>query len=401
MNDVVITNYLRTAQTRCRPSAPERDWFYQLRADDLLAQLIPALLNQADVNSAEIDDLLVGSALGVSEQWTFGGRTPLLLAKMDARVPARFIDQQCGSGMAAIQIGFMEVATGFADIVLACGMEHMTRVPMGPTLFDSGAMSVNPALYTDSKYDSWDMATTMNMGLTAEKLRDQTGFTRQDMDLWAVRSHQRAAKAVESGFFAGEILPIDATQSDGSVLSVKQDQSIRPETDLEGTGNLRPVFRPDGVVTAGNSSPLSAGAGAMLLMAAATASEKGLVPLATIRSIGFSGVDPTLMGIGPVPASQMALDKAGLMASDIDVWEINEAFSIVALNCIKEFSIDPERVNIHGGGIALGHPLGATGIRLVGTLARILEKQDGRFGCATACIGGGQGISIIIERKKP
>lgn len=398
MNEVVITDYLRTAQSRSRPSAPERDWFHRLRADDLLALLIPALLKQANVGSDEINDLLVGSALGVSEQWTFGGRTPILLAGMDARVPARFIDQQCGSGMAAIQIGFMEIATGFADIILACGMEHMTRVPMGPTLFDSGAMSVNSALYTDQKYACWDMNTIMNMGLTAEKLADQASISRQEMDLWTVRSHQRAAEATQSGFFAGEILPVIAKQADGSIMTVDRDQGIRPETDLEGTSSLKTLFRAEGTITAGNASPLSAGAGAMLLMSAENAARRELTPLAAIRSIGFAGVDPALMGIGPIPATQMALDKAGLQVEDIDVWEINEAFSVVVLNCIRELGIDPERVNIHGGGIALGHPLGATGIRLAGTLARILSEGNGRFGCATACIGGGQGISIILER---
>lgn len=400
MNEVVITDYLRTAQSRSRPSAPERDWFHRLRADSMLALLIPALLKQAKVHSGEIDDLLIGSALGVSEQWTFGGRTPVMLAGMNARVPARFIDQQCGSGMAAIQIGFMEIATGFADIVLACGMEHMTRVPIGPTLFDSGTMSVNPSLYTDEKYTHLDMNTIMNMGLTAEKLADQSGISRQEMDLWTVRSHQRAAEATQSGFFAGEILPIVAGQDDGSVMTVDQDQAIRPETNLEGTTGLKAVFRDEGTITAGNSSPLSSGAGTMLLMSADTAAQREITPLATIRSIGFAGVDPTLMGTGPIPATRMALNKAGLQAENIDVWEINEAFSVVVLNCIRELDIDPERVNIHGGGIALGHPLGATGIRLVGTLARILAENNGRFGCATACVGGGQGISVILERME-
>jgi acetyl-CoA C-acetyltransferase len=378
---------------------PERDWFYQLRADELLSRLIPVMLARCDIPSVEIDDLIVGSALGVSEQWTFGGRTPVFLAGMDAGVAAKFIDQQCGSGMAAVQTGFMEIATGFADMVLACGMEHMTRVPMGPTLFESGAMSVNPDLYSAEKYADWDMATTMNMGLTAEKLADIAGITREEMDLWAVRSHQRAATAAEAGFFAGEILPVSAPQADGSFMTVDRDQGIRPGTDLAGTAGLKPVFRQDGKVTAGNASPLSAGAAAMLLTTREKALSRNIKPLATIRSIGISGVDPTLMGAGPVPATRKALNNAGLQAEDINVWEINEAFSVVVLNCMREFNIDPERVNIYGGGIALGHPLGATGVRLTGTLARIMAEKNCRYGCATACIGGGQGISIILERE--
>ena len=398
MNNVVITNYLRSAQSRSRPTLPERDWLAPLRGDVLLAQLIPSLLTQAKINSAEIDDLIIGSALGVSEQWTFGGRTIAMLANLDPSVPTRFVDQQCGGGMAAIQIGFMEIASGFANIVLACGMEHMTRVPIGPSLFENGTMSVNKALYKAPEYAHWDMETIMNMGFTAEKLAEQSGITRKEMDLWTVRSHQRATQAAESGFFSGEIMPIAVKQGNGEIRTVNSDQAIRPDTDIESTGNLKPAFREGGSITAGNSSPLSAGAGTMLLMSEKTASDKKIKPLARIRSIGFSGVDPTLMGLGPIPSTKMALDKAGLHVDDIDYWEINEAFSVVVLNTIKELGIDPEKVNIHGGSIALGHPLGATGIRLLGTLARILAEKEGSLGCATACIGGGQGIALIVER---
>jgi acetyl-CoA acetyltransferase family protein len=397
MNEVVIAGYLRTAQSRSRPNAPDLDWFGSLRADELLARLVAPVLQRSKTGSEEIDDLIVGSALGVGEQWTFGGRTPVFLADLSPRTAARFVDQQCGSGMAAVQIGFMEIATGFADVVLACGMEHMTRVPMGATLFENGTLSINEALYSRQQYRHWDMHTTMNMGLTAEKLFERTNLDRQDLDVWAVRSHQQAVKAREAGFFKDEILPIEALQSDGRVKIVDQDQSLRPETDLKAVGGLKPVFRPDGVITAGNASPLSAGAAAMVLMSAQTAQKKGIVPLGVIRSIGFAGVDPTLMGIGPLPAIRMALGKAGIEAEAIDYWEINEAFSVVVLNCIAELDIQPKRVNVNGGAIAIGHPLGATGIRLVGTLARILSGKKARYGCAAACIGGGQGIAVIIE----
>lgn len=398
MQEVVIGGYLRTAQTRARPGDPSRDWFHQLRADDLLARLIPELLARHGVESSELDDFLVGSALGVSEQWTFGGRTPVLLAHLDARVPARFIDQQCGSGMAAIQLGYAQIAAGCAAVVLACGMEHMTRVPMGPSLFDSGVMSINPALYRDERYRRWDMATTMNMGLTAEKLAAHAGIDRSDMDAWAVRSHRRAAAAQQRGFFAGEILPILAGQADGTDFAVDRDQAVRPDIDPAGTAMLKPVFRADGVITAGNSSPLSSGAAAMLLLSREQAERRGMEVRFAVRSFGMAGVDPTLMGSGPVPATKMALEKAGLSVDAIDFWEINEAFSVVVLHCISQLGIDPERVNIHGGALALGHPLGATGVRLAGTLARILDEQGGRYGCATACVGGGQGVALIIER---
>jgi len=182
-------------------------------------------------------------------------------------------------------------------------------------------------------------------------------------------------------------------------MTVNKDQAVRQDATLEGMADLRPAFKKDGVITAGNSSPLNAAATSMVLMSKETAEKKGIKPLATIRSIGFAGVDPTIMGAGPVPASKMALEKAGLKASDIDFWEINEAFAIVALNCIKELGLDPEKVNVMGGGTAIGHPLGATGARLTGTLARILDVKKGRYGCANACVGGGQGVATIIERE--
>jgi len=266
-------------------------------------------------------------------------------------------------------------------------------------LIDRGAIMPNMTMFLDPKYQHWDMMTAMNMGLTAEKLFAQTDYTREDMDKWGVRSQQRAAKAQEAGFFEGEIVPIEAEQADGSTMTVDKDQAIRADTTLEGIASLKPVFKKDGVITAGTSSPLNAAATSMVLMSKETAKKKGIKPLATIRSIGFAGVDPTIMGHGPVPASRKALDKAGLKASDIDYWEINEAFCIVALNCIKELGLDPERVNVMGGGTAIGHPLGATGIRLTGTLARILEEKGGRYGCANACVGGGQGVATIIERE--
>jgi acetyl-CoA acyltransferase len=400
MREVVIAGYLRTAQSRSRPNDPARDWFCKIRADELLAKLLPELIRRTGIEAKEIDDFLVGSAMGVSEQWTYGGRNPLFLANLPETIPAKFVDQQCGSAMAGIQIGFMEIAQDFADIVLVGGMEHMTRVPMGGPLVDRGVIVPNMTLFLGSEHQHWDMMTTMNMGLTAEKLFSQTDFTKEDMDKWGVRSHQLAAKARTEGFFAGEILPVEAEQDDGTVMTVDKDQAVREDATLEGMADLKPAFKKDGVITAGNSSPLNAAATSMLLMSKETAKKKGIKPLATIRSIGFAGVDPTVMGQGPVPASRKAVEKAGLKISEIDYWEINEAFCIVALNCIKQLGLDPDRVNVMGGGTAIGHPLGATGIRLTGTLARILEVKGGRYGCANACVGGGQGVATVIEREE-
>jgi acetyl-CoA acyltransferase len=399
MKEVVIAGYLRTAQSRSRPNDPARDWFCNMRADELMGKLLPETIKEAGIDAKEVDDFIVGCATGVTEQFTFGGRYPIFQADLPETIAAKTVDQQCGSSMASIHIGFMEIAMDFADIVMVGGMEHMTRVPMGGSLIDQGAIVPNVSMFNDPKYRHWDMKTTMNMGLTAEKLFAQTDLSKEEMDRWAVRSHKLAAKAQEEGFFKGEILPIEAEQSDGSLMTVDHDQAIRPETNLEGISQLKPAFKKCGAITAGNSSPLSTAATSMILMSKETAKKKGIKPMATIRSIGFAGVDPTIMGYGPIPASKKALEKAGLKASDIDFWEINEAFCIVALNCIKELGIDPDKVNIMGGGTAIGHPLGATGVRLTGTLARILNEKGARYGCANACVGGGQGVATIIERE--
>lgn len=399
MREVVIAGYLRTAQSRSRPKEPARDWFHKLRADELLAKLLPELIERTGVDPKEIDDFLVGCAMGVSEQWAYGGRTPIFLANLPETIPAKFVDQQCGSSMACIHVGFLEIAADFAEIVLVGGMEHMTRIPMGGEMVQRGAISPNMRLFTEESYKHWDMMTAMNMGLTAEKLFSQRDFTKEDMDRWGARAHQLASKAQKEGFPQGEILPVEAEQADGTTMVVDRDQAVREDASLEGMADLKPAYKPDGVITAGNSSPLNAAATSMLLMSKETARKKGIKPLATIRSIGFAGVDPTIMGVGPVPASRKALEKAGLKVQNIDYWEINEAFCIVALNCIKELGIDPDRVNVMGGATAIGHPLGATGIRLVGTLARILNVKGGHYGCANACVGGGQGVATVIERE--
>jgi len=398
MRDVVVAGYLRTAQSRSRPNDPARDWFHKLRADELLAKLLPEVIKRTGLKAEEIDDFVVGCSIGVNEQWAYGGRTPIWLANLPETLAAKFVDQQCGSSMAAIHVGFMEIAMGFADIVMVGGMEHMTRVPMGG-MAPKGHISLNMRLFTEPVYKHWDMVTSTNMGLTAEKLFTQREFTKEDMDRWGARSHQLASKAYQEGFFKDEILPIEAEQADGKILVVDRDQAVRDDATLEGMKDLKPSFKPDGVITPGNSSPLNAAASSMILMSKETAKKKGIESMATIRSIGFAGVDPSIMGVGPVPASRKALEKAGLQVKDIDYWEINEAFTIVVLNCIKELGIDPDRINVMGGGTAIGHALGATGIRLVGTLARILKVRNGRYGLANACVGGGQGVATIIERE--
>ncbi len=400
MKEAVIVGYLRTAWSRSRPGDPSKDWFGNLSTSELFSRLLPEVLKRTDISSDEIDDFIVGSALGVSENYSMGGRNPIFAANLSDRIAAKFVDQQCGSSMAAIHIGAMEIQTGNADAVLVGGMEHMTRVPMGMDLVQKGAIVPNMSFFLEKKYRHWEMGTATNMGLTAEKLTELSGFTRKELDEWGVRSHNLAQKAQKEEFFDEEILTVDSFQTGGSVMPVNRDQGIREDVKLEDMTSLKPAYKPDGVITAGNASPLNAGVSSMILMSKEAARKKGIKPLATVRSIGFAGVDPTIMGIGPVPSSRKALKAAGLDVKDIDFWEINEAFSIVVLYAMKELGIDPEKINVMGGALALGHPLGATGIRIAGTLARILQKKERRYGVATACCGGGQGVATVIEREK-
>ena len=394
MRDVVIASYVRSAQSRCRPNDPGRDWLFKMRTDDLLAKLLPEATRRAGLEAADIDDFIVGCAQAVGENFTLGGRGPALLANLDKRTSCKMVDEQCGSTLAALQIGFMEIAQGFADVVMCGGMEHMGRIPMG----GDGKIELNLRLFNDPSLLHWDFMTAMNMGLTAEKLADM-GFTREDMDAWGARSHQLAYKAQQEGFFDDEIMPVDVLQVDGTVRKVDTDQAVRPDATAQDMAQLRPSFKKNGSIHPGNASPLNAGATALVLMSREMAKARGVTPLATIRSIGFAGVEPNIMGTGPVPATRRALKAAGLETSDIDFWEINEAFAVVALYAIRELGLDPDKVNVKGGGIAIGHPLGATGGRLVGTLARILQQEGGRYGCANMCVGGGQGVAMIIENE--
>ena len=393
-------DYLRSPFSRSRPREPDRDAFNRLRMDVVLGMLYRKLVERTGVKPEEINDVISGCALPVKENWSYGGRFPVFLAELPETVPATFVERQCASSMAAIRLGTLEIMAGFSDIVLVGGYEHMTHVPMQAE-YMLEFVDPCPDLMTDPRYEKYDLVTGMNMGLTAEKLAEMRKdvITKEDMDKWALGSHQKAAKALEEGYFKGEILPIDAPQADGSVMRVDRDLSIRPDTTLEKIASLPPAFKEDGVITAGNSSPLNAGATAMMLMSRKKAEEYGLKPLASIVSLGWGAVNPGVMGRGPVPASRMALQKAGLKVEDIDYWEINEAFAIVTLNAIYELGIDPNRVNVKGGAIAIGHPLGATGCRLVGTLARILQEKRGTYGLATPCVGGGQGEAVIIKRE--
>lgn len=402
LRKAVIVDYLRSPISRSRPRDPDRDCFNNLRMDNVLADLIIELLKRNRLKGEDVTEALIGCAQPWDEQSQFGGKFALYAAKLPFSVSAMHIDKQCGSSIATVNVGAMEIMLGYSDIVISGGMEHMTHVPMpGPdTKPEDLRIKPNNRFFEDPDFQKFDFMTIMSMGLTAEKLAQHAGFTRKELDEFATRSHRLAAKGYADGFFKDEIMPVPAKQADGTVKIIDTDQSLRGDTTLEGLAGLKPSFRPDGLITAGNASPLNAAATAIIMMSEDKAKELKLKPMATIYSMGWAGVDPTMMGMGPVPASRHALKNAGLTVKDIDYWEINEAFAVVPLYAIRELKIDPERVNIHGGGVALGHPLGATGNRLVGTLARILEEKKATYGIATPCIGGGQGVATVIKREK-
>ncbi|MFX1257553.1 MAG: acetyl-CoA C-acyltransferase [Promethearchaeota archaeon] len=427
LKDVWLVDYARTAFSRSRPTAPERDVFGDQRGDELLATLLMKFfdtkLADKGIEKKDIEDASVGTAMGIYECWTYGGRLPLFMAEFPAKTSAFFVDKQCGSAGAGLQFLAMEVMTGHAKCGLATGVEHMTRIPMQNDW-------VKPNLGMVSKKDKWyrpqyDLMTTINMLQTAQKLYEEESpyFTKEDLDKFGVRSHNLTVQSHETGWFKGEIIPIEG-HAEGNTeekIMVDRDMAAR-KSELETVAKLRRLSRPyylkqnaygediggregyqeregtkEGVITAANSSPLNAGATACVVMDANEAEKRGINPMAKLVSLGWAGVDPTVMGRGPVPASQMALKHAGLTADDIDFWEINEAFTIVTLNCMKAFKIPEEKVNIMGGATAIGHPLGSTMIRLTGTLARILKDKKSKYGMATACIGGGQGIAILLE----
>ncbi|AGK60504.1 acetyl-CoA acetyltransferase [Archaeoglobus sulfaticallidus PM70-1] len=396
MREVYIVDYVRTPFSRSRPKKPEKDVFHKIRGDELAKIVLDRIVEKAGISKEIVERIVMGCAFGVWENWAYGGRGISLLAEYPVETATMITDMQCGSSIASAQTASLEIMAGVCDVAIAGGYEHMTRVPMG---MENQHISPNFRLIQDERYKKYEMNIGFVMGLTAERLfQEAKNITKEDLDEWGLRSHRLAYESLKSGYFRGEITPISAEQADGSVIVVESDQSIRGDTTLEQISNLPPVFMPNGVITAGNSSPLNAGASALLLMSAEKVKELGLEPLAKIKAFGYSGVHPAVMGKGPVPASKKAVEKANLKLSDIDYWEINEAFAIVTLYAVHELGIEPERVNVHGGAIAIGHPLGATGARLIGTLARTLREKEADYGVATACIGGGQGIAMVIER---
>lgn len=372
----VISAYARTPFHFAKKGA-----LADVRPDTLTAEVIKAVIRRTAIDPESLEDVIAGCAYPEATQGNNIARIAVLLAGLPISVPGMTINRFCGSSMSAIHMAAAQIEAGIGDAFLCIGVESMTMVPQGGLSFQP-----HPELFANTD-------TYIAMGATAENVASRFHISREDQDAMALASHRKAANAQAAGHLDEEIAHI--TLSSGQVVS--QDGCIRPATSLEALAGLKPAFRPDGVVTAGTSSPLTDGASAVLVTSEAYAEKYGLEPLARIRSIATAGVDPAYMGIGPIPATRKALERAKLNAEDLDVIEINEAFAAQALACIRELQLRLGIVNIDGGGMAIGHPLGATGARITGKAASLLRRTNGRYALATQCIGGGQGIATILE----
>ncbi len=390
MREAVIVSSVRTPVGKAFKGA-----LSTVRPDDLAAVAIKGALERVPaLDPAEIDDVILGCAFPEAEQGLNVARLALLLAGLPDSVPGQTVNRFCSSGLQTIAMAAQAVMTGMAEVVLAGGVESMTRVPM-----TGNKIMVNPDL-VQSVPDSY-----LNMGLTAENVAERYGISREDQDAFALASHQKALAAQDAGRFDEELVPVPVTRyrpgkngkpEETSFVHAK-DEGPRRNTSLEGLAKLKPVFRQGGSVTAGNSSQMSDGAAISVVMSADKAQALGLEPLARFVSFGVGGVDPAVMGIGPVVAIPKALKVAGLGLKDIDLVELNEAFASQSLYVVRELGIDPEIVNVNGGAIALGHPLGCTGAKLTATLLHEMKRRKARYGIVSMCIGGGMGAAGIFE----
>jgi acetyl-CoA acyltransferase len=378
--DAFIVDYARSPFQFARKGK-----FAGLRPDDLAAQVVRALVARQPFGAGEIEDILLGCAYPEGEQGDNLARVVGFLAGLPDTIAGMTMNRFCGSSMSAIHVAAGSIASGAGEAFLCVGVESMSRVPQG------GLSSMpNPKLMQRDGYPDAYIA----MGMTAENLAKRYGTGRQQQDAFAVASQRKAAAALEAGAFAREIVPI--TLEDGSIID--SDGCLRPATSAEGLATLKTAFLADGTVTAGTSSPLTDGAAAVLVANEAFVRRHGLTPLAQIRSIAVAGVQPEIMGIGPVSATRKALARAGLKPEDIDLVELNEAFAAQAMVCQSELGFDSAKLNLDGGALALGHPLGATGARITGKAASLLQRTQLRYALATQCIGGGQGIATVLER---
>lgn len=383
MRHAVIVEAVRTPIARAHA---EKGWYRDVRADDLSADIMRALLDRVPFPANQVEDIHWGCVKQEREQGFNVARMAALAAGFPVETPATTCNRLCGSSLQAIHQAAQSIMAGVDDVQIAGGVEHMHHIPM-----ESG-FDLSP------RYQFIHSVATQHMGLTAENLARKYRIGRKEQDEFALRSHQKAAQATDSGAFKQEIIPTWGRDEAGRRVLLAEDQCIRRDTSLESLAALKPAFAPEiGTVTAGNSSPLNAGAAALLMMSEERARELGLQPKVKVRAMAAAGVDPSVMGIGPVPATLKALERAGLKLADIDLIEINEAFAVQTLSVIKLLGANPEKVNVRGGAIAIGHPLGASGARIATTLIHAMLDRKAKLGLATMCIGAGQGIATIFE----
>ncbi|MBV9283674.1 MAG: thiolase family protein [Acidimicrobiia bacterium] len=386
MATAVIVDAVRTALGK--RNGKLKDW----HPVDLAAETLKALVQRNDLDPALVEDVIMGCVMQTGEQGLNIGRNAALAAGFPESVVGTSVDRQCGSSQQSAHFAAQGVIAGAYDVVIAAGVECMTRVPMGVTMNGPG-MPFGPKMM--ERYQA--AGGLVPQGISAEMIADKWNLSRDDLDALSVQSHKRAARATEEGRFEKEIIPITVESDDGKE-EFARDQGIRPDSSMESLANLKPAFKPDGKVTAGNSSQITDGAAALLIMSEDKAKELGLTPRARFDTFALAGVDPIMMLTGPIPATTKVLERAGKTIDQIDLVEINEAFASVVLAWEKEHHPDMEKVNVNGGAIALGHPLGCSGARLMTTLLSELERTGGRFGLQTMCEGGGMANATIIER---
>jgi len=399
-NDAIIYSAVRTPVGRAGGALAD------VRPDDLAALAVKTAVARAGVDPAAVDDVILGCANGAGEDNRNVARMAGLLAGLPIEVPGQTINRLCGSGLQAAIAAFHAVRAGEGDLFVAGGVESMTRAPYvmlkrgttwdrrPPEMADTtvGWRFVNPRMPAE-----W----TISLGETAEQVAKQYGITRDEQDAFAYESQQRTARALTSGVFADELVPVEVGHKDGKTegRTVTVDEHPRPDVTPADLAKLRPAFAKGGTVTAGTSSGINDGAAALVIARAAhPPTRPSAQPLARIVASAVAGVDPSCMGLGPIPATRKVLERAGLTVGDLDLIELNEAFAAQAIACVRELKLDPAKVNVYGGGIALGHPLGATGAKLLTTLVHALRRTNGRYGLVTMCIGVGQGIAMIVER---
>ncbi|REK55970.1 MAG: acetyl-CoA C-acetyltransferase [Thermobacillus sp.] len=392
MSEAVIVSAVRTPIGKFMGSLKD------MSAARLGEIVVRAAVERAGIAPAMVDEVIMGNVLQAGEGQN-PARQAALAAGLPQETPAVTINKVCGSGLKAVQLAWQAIRCGDQTTVVAGGMENMSRAPY--LLPDArGGLRMGHRTVIDSMIADglWCAIGDHHMGITAENLCERLDLTREELDRIALESQRKAAAAIEAGRFREEIVPVDIPARGGKTVRFEADEYPRPDTTLEALGALRPAFRPDGLVTAGNASGINDGAAAAVIMSAEKARALGLKPMAVIRSVASAGVDPAVMGLGPVPAVRKALDRAGIGLADVGLAELNEAFAAQMLACRKELELDPAIVNVNGGAIALGHPIGASGARILVTLLHEMARRDVRYGLAALCIGGGQGIAAVVER---